>query len=67
MLYFLYIAIFVTGLGLIVSGNQSLTQQVKTSLPPEDLETINNELKNRKTVGQIMLVTLATVLVFYLP
>lgn len=67
MLYFIYSVIFILGIGLIVSGNQTVNQQVKTSLPPEDLETIYNELKTRKTVGQIILVSLATVLVFYLP
>lgn len=66
MLYFVYFILLISGLGLIISGNQSLTQQVKTSLPPEDLENIYNELKTRKIIGQIILVKLSFILMFYL-
>lgn len=56
MLYFFYILLLVSSIGLIISGNQILNQQVKTSLPPEDLETIQNQLKDRKMIGQILFV-----------
>ena len=56
MLYFFYILLLVSSIGLIISGNQILNQQVKTSLPPEDLETIQNQLKDRKIIGQILMV-----------
>jgi len=56
MLYFFYILLLVSSVGLIISGNQILNQQVKTSLPPEDLETIQNQLKDRKIIGQILMV-----------
>ena len=56
MLYFFYILLLVSSIGLIISGNQILNQQVKTSLPPEDLETIQNQLKDRKIIGQILFV-----------
>lgn len=56
MLYFFYMLLLVSSVGLIISGNQILNQQVKTSLPPEDLETIQNQLKDRKIIGQILMV-----------
>jgi len=56
MLHFFYILLLVSSVGLIISGNQILNQQVKTSLPPEDLETIQNQLKDRKIIGQILMV-----------
>ena len=56
MLYFFYILLLVSSIGLIISGNQILNQQVKTSLPPQDLETIQNQLKDRKMIGQILFV-----------
>lgn len=66
MLIFIFVFLFILGVGLIVSGSQTLTQQVKTSLPPEDLEFINSELLTRKHTGQIILVSLAIVFMFYL-
>jgi len=66
MYIFIFVFLFITGVGLIVSGSQTLNQQVKTSLPPDDIELIHNELLNRKQVGQILLVTLAIVFMFYL-
>lgn len=66
MYIFIFVFLFITGVGLIVSGSQTLNQQVKTSLPPDDIELIHNELLNRKQVGQILLVTLAIVFMIYL-
>ena len=66
MYIFIFVLLFITGFGLIVSGSQTLNQQVKTSLPPDDIELIHNELLTRKQVGQILLVTLAIVFMFYL-
>lgn len=66
MYIFIFVFLFITGVGLIVSGSQTLNQQVKTSLPPDDIELIHNELLTRKQVGQILLVTLAIVFMFYL-
>lgn len=66
MFIFIFVFLFIIGVGLIVSGSQTLTQQVKTSLPPDDIELIHNELLTRKQVGQILLVMLAIVFVFYL-
>ena len=66
MFYFLYIALILFGIGFVISGSQKLTQEVKTNMAPEDIEMITNELTNRKYVGQIILVTLAIIFIFYL-
>jgi len=66
MFYFLYIALMLFGIGFVISGSQKLTQEVKTNMAPEDIEMITNELTNRKYVGQIILVTLAIIFIFYL-
>lgn len=66
MFYFLYIALILFGIGFVISGSQKLTQEVKTNMAPEEIEMITNELTNRKYVGQIILVTLAIIFIFYL-
>lgn len=66
MFYFLYIALMLFGIGFVISGSQKLTQEVKTNMAPEEIEMITNELTNRKYVGQIILVTLAIIFIFYL-
>ena len=66
MFYFLYIALTLFGIGFVISGSQKLTQEVKTNMAPEEIEMITNELTNRKYVGQIILVTLAIIFIFYL-
>lgn len=66
MYYFVLSFLFLLGLGFIISGSQSLTKEVRTNMPPEDIEMIYNELLTRKHVGQLILVSLAIILVFHL-
>lgn len=65
MFYFILITIFIIGISLVYSGNQTLTQEVRTNMAPEDIEQIHNELANRKYVGQIILLSLAIILMLY--
>lgn len=66
MLYFVIIVIFLLGVSLVVSGSQQLTKEVRTNMAPEDIELIMEELTNRKHVGQIILVSVAIICMFYL-
>jgi hypothetical protein len=66
MLYFVIIVIFLLGVSLVVSGSQQLTKEVRTNMAPEDIELIMEELANRKHVGQIILVSVAIICMFYL-
>lgn len=66
MYYFVLTIIFLLGIGFIISGSQTLTKEVRTNMPPEDIEMIYNELLNRKHIGQLILVSLAIILVFHL-
>lgn len=66
MLYFVIIVIFLLGLSLVISGSQQLTKEVRTNMAPEDIELIMEELANRKHVGQIILVSVAIICMFYL-
>ena len=66
MFYFVLSTIFVIGMGLIISGSQSLTKEVRTNLAPEDIELITEELAMRKQVGQLILLSLAIIILFYI-
>lgn len=66
MFMFTLIVVFLFGLGLLISGNQQLTKDVRANMSPENIESITEELHSRKIVGQIILVTLAIVFMFYL-
>lgn len=66
MLYFIISIIFVIGFGLVISGSQTLTKEVRTNMAPEDIELIMEELAVRKQVGQLILLSVAIILIFYL-
>jgi hypothetical protein len=66
MLYFILSIIFVIGFGLVISGSQTLTKEVRTNMAPEDIELIMEELAVRKQVGQLILLSVAIILIFYL-
>lgn len=66
MLYFILLIIMLFGIGFVISGSQKLTQEVRTNMAPEDIEMLTNELTNRKHIGQVILVTLAIIFMFYL-
>jgi len=64
MFYFILLVIFLIGIGLIISGSQSLTKEVRTNMAPEDIEVITTELASRKQFGQLILVSLGIVFIF---
>ena len=66
MLYFIISIIFIIGFGLVISGSQTLTKEVRTNMAPEDIELIMEELAVRKQVGQLILLSVAIILIFYL-
>jgi hypothetical protein len=66
MLYFIISFIFLIGFGLVISGSQTLTKEVRTNMAPEDIELIMEELAVRKQVGQLILLSVAIILIFYL-
>lgn len=66
MLYFVILIIFIIGFSLVISGSQQLTKEVRTNMAPEDIELIMEELAARKQVGQLILLSVAIILLFYL-
>ena len=58
MMYFaaLVAIVFVYGVIIWISGQTELTPDVRKNMPPEDIETITEELKYRSQVGLLMIV-----------
>jgi hypothetical protein len=48
--------VFTAGLSSWVSGNSEMTSDVRKNLPPEDIEAIYEELKQRRHWGQLLMV-----------
>lgn len=48
--------VFSAGLNSWISGNAEMTPEVRKNLPPEDIETIYEELKQRRHWGQLLMV-----------
>ncbi len=57
MMYFaaLVAMIFFYGVIISISGTSELTAEVRKNMPPEDIETIYEELKWRRQVGLLMI------------
>ena len=53
---FFTLLIFTAGLSSWVSGNTEMTADVRKNLPPEDIEQIYEELKQRRHWGQLLMV-----------
>lgn len=72
MMYFatLVAIVFFYGVIISISGMTELTADVRKNLPPEDIESINEELQWRRQVGLLMILTslfpIMTYLCFYL-
>lgn len=62
--------VFFYGFVILISGSTDLTADVRKNLPPEDIESIYEELKWRRQVGLLMLLItqfpIMTYLCFYL-
>lgn len=72
MMYFaaLVAIVFFYGVIISISGMTELTADVRKNLPPEDIESINEELQWRRQVGLLMILIslfpIMTYLCFYL-
>lgn len=64
------VLIFISGLTSFISSLAELTPEVRKNMPPEDIETIYEELKHRRQWGQLLLIIsmfpVMTYLCFYL-
>lgn len=62
--------IFFYGVIISISGTSELTAEVRKNMPPEDIETIYEELKWRRQVGLLMILIsmfpIMTYLCYYL-
>ena len=63
---FFTILVFVAGLSSWISGNAEMTPEVRKNLPPEDIETIYEELKQRRHWGQLLMVLAMFPVMIYL-
>lgn len=62
--------VFFYGIVIAISGTAELSTDVRKNMPPEDIETIYEELKWRRQIGLLMILItqfpLMTYLCFYL-
>jgi len=62
--------VFFYGVVIAISGTAELSADVRKSMPPEDIETIYEELKWRRQIGLLMILItqfpIMTYLCFYL-
>ena len=55
-LVFFTVLIFISGLSSWISGTAEMTPEVRKNLPPEDIESIHEELKQRRYWGQLLMI-----------
>lgn len=62
--------VFFYGIVIAISGTAELSTEVRKNMPPEDIETIYEELKWRRQIGLLMILItqfpIMTYLCFYL-
>lgn len=62
--------VFFYGIVIAISGTAELSTDVRKNMPPEDIETIYEELKWRRQIGLLMILItqfpIMTYLCFYL-
>ena len=63
---FFTLLIFIAGLSSWISGNAEITPEVRKNLPPEDIESIHEELKQRRYWGQLLMVLAMFPVMIYL-
>ena len=54
------------GVSLWISGNSSIPGEVRNSLGPDQLEVIREDLALRKHLGQLLLISLAAMILLWL-
>lgn len=65
MIYFI-ISLIIIGLIFLISSIYTMPSEVRNSLSPQDIELIDEELKHRKQVGQLCLLSACLIAVFYI-
>jgi hypothetical protein len=60
----LFVVFFIAGVVTLSSSRWNVDQQVKMSMPPQDIEQINKELDIREEVGVLLLLISAFFLIF---
>jgi len=65
MIYFI-LFLFVVGFIVYMSSRHKISNELRTSLSPYEIEMIDEELKNRKYVGQIILIVACSITVVYM-
>lgn len=65
MIYFI-LFLFVVGFIVLMSSRHTISNELRTSLSPYEIEMIDEELKNRKYVGQIILIVACSITVVYM-
>jgi len=67
MTIFLF-ALYITLMGgfMLLLGHSKIPQAVKESLPPEDLEMMQQELDSWRYVGQLVLMVMSFLLILWL-
>ena len=63
---FFILLIFISGLTSYISSLTELTPEVRKNMPPEDIETIYEELKQRRYWGQLLMVLAMFPVMIYL-
>ena len=59
----LFVVFFILGMIFLMSSRWNVDQQVKMSMPPQDIEQINFELDRREEVGVLFLLISAFFLI----
>ena len=65
MIYFI-LFLFVVGFIVYMSSRHTLSNEMRNSLSPHEIEMIDEELKNRKYIGQIILIVACSITVVYM-
>jgi len=63
---YLVLFLFIVGLIIFISSNHEITKELRSSLSPYEIEMIDEELKNRKYVGQVIILLACFITVFYI-
>lgn len=65
-MFYLTVVLFIIGSIFVFSSIYTMPTDVRNSLSPQDIEIIDEELKSRRYVGQIILMIACLITSFYL-
>jgi hypothetical protein len=58
-----YLYVLIIGIMLWIAGSETLTEQVRQSLPPNEVESWQEELRSRRLWGQTLILVCAMIAV----